>query len=246
MKLIKKIQFSSLSVLLSLAACGPGVVQNNKGTRAFGSEDYLTAREHYVGALLENPDSKHYRYNLAIANTAGERLSDALKELDVIESSYKGREVLDAELEDIFKLYFAKAFLHALTQNIDEALEYYQKALFIKPDSLDVKKNIELLIQKEKSQKGKDGKPSKDKKDGGKKGDKSDNKGENKDSKGKDKDKKDLQGQDDETLKKKNLTKEEIKQILKEIKDQESKVRAKESQKNKGQKRGKGANGKTW
>jgi len=245
MEIIKKLTLI-FSGLLILTSCGPGVLQNNKGTKAFSGEDYLSAREHYIGALLENPDSNYYRYNLAISNTAGERLSDALKELEVIESSYKGRKIEDSELADVFKLYFAKAFLHSLTQNVDEALEYYQKALFINPDSIDVKKNIELLIQQKKSQQSKDGKPSKDKKDGGKKGEKSDDKGDNKDSKGNDKDKKDLKGQDDETLKKKNLTKEEIEQILKEIKDQESEVRAKESQKNKGEKRGKGANGKTW
>lgn len=244
MDLIKKTPF--IFALLFLVACGPGVLQNNKGTSSFRSEDYLTAREFYIGALLERPESIQFRYNLAIANTAGERLSDALKELDAIEESYKNRKVSEADYEDLFKLYFAKAFLHGLTQNVDQALEYYQKALRIKPDAVDVKKNIELLIQQKKSQEGKDGKPSKDKKDGGKKGDKSD-KGDNKDSKGKDKDKQNMKGQDEESLKKKNLSKEEIEQILKEIKDQESKVRAKESQKNKeGQKRGKGANGKTW
>lgn|GEM_PF-2378578 len=229
-----------------LISCGPGVLESNKGTRAFQSEDFMTARDHYIGALLENPTSASYRYNLAIANTAGEQLSDALKELESIKLTYKNREITDKDYESLYSLYFAMGFLHSLTQNVDEALDHYQKALRIKPDSIDVKKNIELLIQQKKSQKGKDGKPSKDKKDGGKKGDKSEEKGDDKDSKGKDKDKKNIKGQDDETLKKKNLSKEEIEQILKEIKDQESKVRAKESQKNKGQKKGKGANEKTW
>jgi len=232
--------------LLCLSACGPGVVENNQATQAFRSEDFLTARETYIEALLEAPGSVHYRYNLAIANTAGERLSDALKELSVLESFYKGKELKKEDYKELFKLYFATAFIKGLTQNYDQALEYYQKALNIDPESLEVKKNIELLISQKKSQKNKDGKPSEDKKKGGQKGDESENQGDDKKQKGKDKNNKDAKGQDDETLKKKNLSKQQIEQILKEIKDQEGKVRAKENQKNKGKKKGRGADGKTW
>jgi len=242
LKLIHKLYLCL--VLMSLVACGAGVVESNKGTSAFKAGDYQTARDLYIGALLEDPNSIYYRYNLAIANTAGERLRDAQKELETIELFYKEREVLESDHQALFKLYFAQAFVYGLVQDTEKALAYYQKALQFQ-DSLDVKKNIELLITQEK-QKSKDGKSSKDKKDGGKKGEKSENKGDKEDSKGDDKDKKEIKGQDEDSLKKKNLSPEEIEQILKEIKNQESKVRGKENQKNKGEKKGKGANGKTW
>ena len=154
----------ALVFMFIFSACGAGVSKNNQGTASFKNEDYQSARDHYIEALLENPESLTYRYNLAISNMAGEKLSDAQKELDAIEKSYEGRKITDSDGERLFKLYFAQAFVHGLVQNFDEALSYYQRALDIK-DSREVRKNIELLIQLKKKQ-GKDGDPSNEKKKG--------------------------------------------------------------------------------
>lgn len=216
-----------------MMSCGPGVLENNKGAFSVYRQESLEAQKHFVTALLENPYSPVFRYNLSISNMMAEQLSDALKELDALEASYKARKNIKEDLQQIYKIYFAKAFVYGLIQNVDAALDYYQRALRIKPDSLEIKKNIELLVQQQKGQKGKSGKPSdQESDDSSEKGDESKEKGDKEDSEGKDKDKKDPKGQDEESLKKKNLSKEEIEQILKEIRNQESKVRAKENQKN--------------
>jgi len=84
-------------IFLVLSGCGSGVVKSNQGTSAFKTEDYQTARELYIDALLEDPESVYYRYNLAVANAAGERLSDAQKELDAIEDLYRRRDISEAD-----------------------------------------------------------------------------------------------------------------------------------------------------
>ena len=238
-------KFFCFFTLLLCTACHPGVYESNKGTWAVRQKDFVAAQEHYINALLEAPNFDEYRYNLSIANMANERLSDALKELNAIEEQFKQQKITKKDHSRLFKLYFATAFVHGLTQNTDPALDYYQRALEIKPDSKEVKKNIELLIQQSQQQSSKDGKKSDKKGKSGKEQDDSQEKGADKNQEGKDKDQDEVKGQDEESLKKKNLSKEEINQILKEIKEQESKVRAKENQKNKDQK-GKGFGEKTW
>ena len=116
LKLIHKVYL--YLVLLNLAACGSGVVESNKGTSAFKAGDFQTARDLYIGALLDDPDSIYYRYNLAVANAAGERLRDAQKELEAIELSYKGQKISKSDYPALFKLYFAQAFVYGLVQNL--------------------------------------------------------------------------------------------------------------------------------
>ncbi len=205
------------------------------------------AKKEFVAALLENPGDDVARYNLAISNLASEQIKDALKEVEALEKAYEADPRFEMS-EKLFNVYFAKAFMLGLIQNTPEALDSYQKALKIKPSSLKVKNNIEILTATGSGGKGKgDADPNKKGKKTKGKGDEESSDGNKKDkSKGSNEgDKEDIKGQDDESLKKKNLSKEELEQILKEIKDQESKVRSKENQKN-GDKKGGRGSGKTW
>lgn len=134
----------------------------------------------------------------------------------------------------LFSARFNQAQLLARENKIDEALQKYQKALEIVPDSQEVKTNIELLMQqkqgegqgesqddkkdKNKDQKGKDGKDPNEDEEKEKKGDKPKNytsspKYKPKEFKG-------------------DLTKENVQKILGEISQQEKKMRTQFSKQN--------------
>ncbi len=210
-------------------------------------ENPRAAKKEFLKALLENPGDDIARYNLAISNLASEQVKDALKEVEALEKAYEADSRFEMS-DRLFNVYFAKAFILGFIQDVPGALGAYQKALRIKPASLKVKNNIEVLTAQSSGGKG-GGESDPDKK--GKKskgeGDEESSDGDQKDkSKGSNEgDKEDIKGQDDESLKKKNLSKEELEQILKEIKDQESKVRSKENKKNTDKKGGPGSE-KTW
>lgn len=112
---------------------------------------------------------------------------------------------------------------------IEAALQNYQNALELRPDSVEVKTNIELLWQGGGQGKGKgEGKDKKDDPNGKEKGE-----GEGK---GKDKrdQSKDQQYENSKPTKQKlgggSLTKEQIQAILEELKNQEQKIRAEENE----------------
>jgi len=234
MKLMGELLFIFTAFIL-LVSCAPGVFENNKGVFSVERQDPIQARQSFLNALLENPKSRVFRYNLSISNIVNEKLKEALNEVEALESFYKEKEIKKSDYDELFKIYFAKGFLYGLIQKTDKALEYYQKALRIKPGSLEVKKNIELLVQQKRSQKSKDGKPSYEEGEDGEEIGDPDKKGDKDKSAGEQNSEEKSKGEE-ESLKRKNLTKEEIEQILKEIKNQESKVRAKESQKNRNKK----------
>lgn len=144
---------------------------------------------------------------------------------------------MNALYTTLFAALFNQGQLLARENKIDEALQKYQDALGLNPNSMEVKTNIELLMQK---------------KQGGGEGDSKDkNKDQNKDPNGKDKkdgeSKDDEKDQDKEGQKPKDyssnpkykprdfkgeLTKENVQKIFGEISQQEKKMRSQFSKQN--------------
>ncbi len=235
------VKYFLLGLFFVVTGCDKASVYNNSGVFQKYLGNSTQAEKDFKTALLENPYHYVARYNLSMTDLELEKLKDALTEIEEVEKIHLSDEHLSRSKE-MFKVYFAKAFLLGLIEDIPGALESYQKALSVVPDSLEVKNNIEILT-KSGSGKGKKGKSKGKKKggkgDGGESGDQKDkSKGQ-----GEGDEKNDPKGRDDSSLKKKNLSKEEIEQILKEIKNQESRVRAKATKK-----KGKsgGQNEKSW
>lgn len=234
-------RLSILLIFFLVAGCNKASLHNNLGFFDIKMENPIDAEKEFRLALLEDSNHLLARYNLSMTNLRLEKLKDALKELDSLEKTYEANKKFENSAE-LFHVYFAKAFLLGMINNTPAALETYQKALRIAPDSLEVKNNIEILTKS--GSKGGKGGESGEEKDGkgGEEGPGGDKKNKKKGS-GKGDSNDDPKGQDDSSLKKKNLSKEEIDQILKEIKNQESRVRAKANKK-----KGKpgGNNEKTW
>ena len=239
----------SLFILL-LASCSKPSLLNNEGVLDMYFEKYRSSKDAFVESLVLSPESLHTRYNLSLVDLKEERIASADKELDHLLKLLRNSQSFDKKNEELFKVLFAKAIIQTSLENIPGALTRYQEALGLKPDSISVKNNIELLLKNQNGKSGSDGEKS-DKK--GKKGDSKKEKEKDKDQDGGDsKDKKGEgdnpsdetpKGRDDSTLKRKNLSEKEKDQILKEIKSQESKIRSKE---NSNKKKGEGVSGKAW
>lgn len=209
--------------------------QNRQGIASLKKSDITSAQTQFLKALDTEPFSAMLHLNLGLTY-------QLLSQMDKAEASYKTALKYAGSDIERFLAYFNLAFMAQKSQHIDQALNYYQLALQYNPSSVEVKTNIELMLQDEQG-----------KKDG--KGDKSDNKDQDKDkNKNKNKDSKDNKDQDNKDnkddkdqnkdqkdqdkkyappkkpqpkpFKSDKLDQGDVKKILGEIGQQEQKIRA--------------------
>jgi tetratricopeptide (TPR) repeat protein len=193
---------------------------NRAGLKAMGNKNNFGAYTEFLHALEDDPLNPDVQMNLGLSFEANE-------EWDKAEAAYRGVLKLAPENSALrFEALFNLARVYGQNKKIDLALETYQACLDMNPDSLEVKTNIELLW-----------------KGGGGGGN-----GENKDQKQNQKDDKDdkrsNQQKREDSLKNppqdeqknkqpkpfesQDLSKEDVKRILDEIKNQEQAIRANE------------------
>ena len=255
----RKSKFMIMTMAFLLCSCGSDLPDlraikiNNSTAKKFKDQSLDESQRGYLEAMKQEPFQEEIHLNLG-------SVYEALKDPEKALRLYKNVEQLYAEKKPLFTnkylqflnpphsplllffSYFNQAQLLARDNKIDEALEKYQQALLIVPDSKEVKTNIELLIQQKQKQEGgvgdsqnKDPKDQKDQKQQGK-GDNSNDK--NKDQKNSDGDKEDQKKDYSSSPKYKprefkgELNRESIKKIFGEISQQEKKMRAQFSKKN--------------
>ncbi len=205
--------------------------RNRDGVEKYKAKSYYQAHQEFLRGLEDDPLNFALHMNMGLTFEANEEWAKA-------EQVYKGvLGMLPGDAPRRFEVLFNLANVQAKNKKIDEALANYQAALEIQPDSQEVKTNIELLWQggggegegESKDQQGQDQKESKD----------GQGKPEEKD-----------KGQSPQQPKKQqpkpfnseNLTPQDVKKILDEIKNQEQGIRAQEY--NKGAKEA--PRGKDW
>ena len=190
--------------------------QNNQAVDYLLQKKALESHEEFTGLLTEHPYHPLYNFNAGASFFVTEEPEKALK---MYKQTLKLKP-LPPKLE--FATLFNLGVLNASKpiNDIDKALSYYQRALDLVPDSKEVKTNIELLF-----------------KGGGGKG-KSDKKDKNQDKK----DKGEEQPQEPQEFtnkpqpdqfKSKEMSKNDVKKILEELKKQEQRIRAKHERKGK-------------
>jgi Ca-activated chloride channel family protein len=176
--------------------------------------------------LSQAPFSTAVKMNLGLTFELNEEYEKAAKEYQSVAQATK-----DPKMK--FYAEFNLGRVYGELGEIEQALSHYQNSLEIKPESVETKTNIELLLQ-----------------GGGGGGGKGKNKDKSKDGKGEgdepqdgDQDKQKQQGQNQDQQQQpqkkkqpkpfnsKDLTNEDVRRILDELKDQENRIRASEMQK---------------
>lgn len=219
---------SSLVFLLLLAVAGSlaqattwdSFWRNREGVRKFGEEAYLPAHQAFLRALEDDPLNPQIHLNLALTYQANEELEKA-------EQAYTSALKLLPENSLLrFEALFNLAGVYGKERKLDEALATYQAALELNPDSKEIKTNIELLWQGGGGGgKGKnDKKDQKDQKDGQ---DPNEKNGENKE-----KEYQSGKEQKPRPFDSKELSPQDVKKILDEVKNQEQSIRAEEYERN--------------
>ncbi len=226
--------------LFTLTSCSKAAFEHNKGAVYLRLKDIDAAKNSFSRALINEPRLGVSRYSLAFSLLSAEQHKEAIQELDALITEQTSQ-------KNLFKVYFAKAVVYSLIGELEKALDFYQKCLYIQSDSVEVKTNIELLFGggdgegEGKSNRSKLSK-KKDKESKAGEGDKEKKEQDEKSKDATEKEKKDSE-------KKKNLSPQDIERILKELKQQEKKIRSQSYQQNtKGDedKKSKKEGGKPW
>lgn len=218
--------FFLLKVMLLTGACselsGPlnSSLENREGLQAFQAQNYGQAGEHFTQALVDQPLTPELHVNLGLSYEMKTQPEPA-------QQSYEVAEKIAQDPLPLFVARFNLGQLLGRAGKIDEALQWYQKALDIKPDSLETKTNIELLIQSQ-SQQGEGGDKSQPQNQGGQGQQKQEPQPDDKDSK-----EEQQQPQEKQSSPKYKprpfegeLSEAEVKKILGEIRQQEQRIRA--------------------
>lgn len=212
------------------------IYKNNKAVRTFGVEKKMEAYEQFLESLILDPYEPTVQFNVGSSLQAlgeAEKAEKLYKQLLKDVNTHLEKGLSQDEQQKWLKVKFALLYNLGVhyqgTQKIDEALESYQQALELIPDSKEIKTNIEMMFNSGGGGKGEgkdknkdqqqDGKGQQDQQDQGE-GDKqkdqqpSDGDRTNKPQKGK--------GFDQS-----QLSMEDLNRIMDELKQQEQGVRAK-------------------
>ena len=209
-----------------------GVQKNNRGVLLF-SEDAFLAKESFLEALAKEPFDEQVKLNLGTSFEATEDYEKALK-LYLAVAHSTNQEHLKHQA------YFNAGSVSTQLDKTEQALMYYQKALEYRPNSKNTKINIELLTQQQEgeSQKKQQENPKNSKKNQEKENSKenkpeenSPNKSEQRQTEENQKNQGQKEQENSSEFKGQKLTKDDVRRILEELKNQEQSIRAKEFQK---------------
>lgn len=201
---------------ISLGVDPRSIQKNNEAASLLAQERFFEAYQKLLSAVEGDPRSEVIHINLGLAFEKTDEKEKALAE-------YLSAASLTQDPELKFFAHFNAARLLGEQQKIDLALAEYQKALDLKPDSKEVKTNIELLFQGGGGQGEGDSKDSKGD-DQGKSKDPKDDKGQ--DQKQKQPQQYDTSKPKPKPFQSKELSPNDAKQILDEMKRQEEKARS--------------------
>lgn len=146
--------FALLALLLLLPCLAgfafPGSVQRlwRQADRAFNRKQFDRAQELYNQARQERPRDWNLMYNATVAAAANKQFDEAIKDFQVIATS--GPQELREPAE------FNTGNCYLAQKQAPKAIEHYQRALYLKPDDVNAKWNLELAKQQQKQQQKQD------------------------------------------------------------------------------------------
>lgn len=211
-----------------------GYFHNRTGLKHLEKEPRMAISE-FLKALENDPMNANIHMNLGLALLAAEQPEQAIK-------AFKSARTLAKDPNQRFESSYNVGVVAGQMGDVETALRYYQDALEVHPDSQEVKTNIELLFKGQKDQQNKDGQGQGDPKKDPSKGGEGD---QDKDQQQQPKDpqqQKPAPKKQPQQFKSQELTPNDVKKILEELKSQEQGIRAKEYEKGKKERSG----GKDW
>lgn len=214
--------FSSWAVVSQGASIGV-MLDNNKGVKELTQEKRTEAFDVLSKSLVDHPNEPALSYNLGL-------LFESTEDKEKASQSYLSAAKNAAAEPDLkFNALFNAARILGEQKKRDEALRLYQEALEIHPDSVEVKTNIELLMSNSGGGgEGKDQQDQKDKKEGD---DQKEQENKPDDKKDQEKKTEPQQKPKPKPFESKELSQQDVKKILEELKRQEEGVRAKFNEK---------------
>lgn len=215
------------------------IYKNNRAVGDFKKEKKIEAYEQFLSLLAIDPFNFTVQFNLGstLSGVAEEAKAlalykDLLTKVDEILPKTTDKDEQQKLLRIKFALLYNLGVSYQSTQDIDPALENYQKALELLPDSQEIKTNIELMFSGGKGGKGKskdkdkgEGKSGEGEPSEGSEGDDQKNQDRQQPSEGKEP--KEGQGKQGKEFDQKQMSMENLKQIMDELKQQEQNIRAK-------------------
>jgi len=190
----------------------PGQDKKDKeeGNKNVDEDLVFDAHKKFLQATLKSGELAEVRMNLGLSFELSGDKENSLKAYNMAENVAKGNPGLE------FMARYNKARLLADQKKIPLALKEYQSALDINPESLEVKTNIELLMQQQQGG------------GGGGEGEDKDQKGEQGKDPKDDPNAKIKKNPKNSEYKSQNLSKKDVQKILEELKNQEQNIREKE------------------
>lgn len=223
MKTIAFVVFSFL-FFASFEALGfswQAVQKNNKGARLLEKDRAYEASQNLIDSLAHAPLQAETHLNLGLAYEKQGDLQKAYQEY-----VFSAEHASTPELR--FQALFNAAHAQGELKNIPQALALYQQALDVNADSIEAKTNIELLLQQ--NQGGGKGE-SKEQKQGGQGESQDQNQQQQKEQKQNQQQQPNQQPRNQpQQFKSQDLTQDDVRRILEELKQQEEKVRAKDQE----------------
>ena len=204
---------------LFLVGCGyeidPRTLSSNRdGNSAMAEKRYSDAQGSYIEALGIDPFISEVHINLGLTYLELKKPEDAIK-------SFESAEKFARKPEPLFVARFNQGVTRGASKQIEEALQAYQRALDVVPQSIEAKTNIELLLASNQGEgkgegKGEDSKEGKGEQD-------------SKDQEQKKDQPKDYSKDPQQPYKPREfegeLSEADVKKILGELKQQEQKIR---------------------
>lgn len=193
--------------------------ENRKGATAIQAQDGKLAELHLQTALEDRPFQPEVHLNMGVAARIQGKVEEAEKNYT---NARKFAHSADPEIEFLSHYNTGEALQAA--KNVEGALAAYQRALKVRPDSLETKTNIEMMMQSGQGQ-GEGGQQQENQDQAGK--DQEPKEGDKPDEKEGDKPKERQVSKKYQPREfKGELSESDVRKILGEIKQQEQKIRA--------------------
>jgi len=191
----------------------PSIEANREGVKLYNAEDYPGAFKDFATALGKDARNPAFHFNLGDAFLKNGDPAKAIEEYESVDQSPTASPDLK------FKAMFNAGNASVQNKDIPNALSYYQRALGYKPDSGEVKTNIELALKEQQGGGGGQKDQKKDQK----------NEDQNKEQQAnKSEDKKDDKPQP-KPFQSQALNENDVRRILEELKRQEEQIRARQN-----------------